>query len=582
MATRTWLGTIGSDWNAAANWSGNGVPGSGDTALILPSSFTPSLTGATLTAETIDLAAPAGGIPRAILTDVTLAAGSLVTTDAGTDSPALAIGGGGTLTVAAGATVQADGTGTSFGQVFSLGDDSGNATLVNNGLIEATNNSNLHLNAWNGGVVNNGTIAAFGGEVQFGFVTGVHSTIAESPPTKLDGSGVVEIGNAGTVWFNATLDSGTLRFDDGTGLLFLSRTDTTKPIPAFAGGSVSGFQAGDKIDLFGTPANGLSFSGNTLTVVENGTPVVAIPFSGSYSATDFALAPDGLGGSLVTELAPGAPPALGVPPSESVTPSGAVVVRPLSYTDSFAAGNPGAMFLSISDDVGTLTALDASGATLAGSGTQSIILNGSYTQVATALNTLHYIAPATPGSDTIRFDVWNQAGVETMGAIPVAIGSGSGSDAPSISAPASEQVGINQMLAVSGVSIHDSFAAGNPGAAFLHVSDASGALSLAGSTGNETNSATLTGSLATLNSALTGLAYTAGTNAGFDTMRIDFWDQAGTEVTRGIPVTISASELPGAPTLSAGTTMTTQAATMFAGSTTSAEITPAKLLLPHI
>jgi hypothetical protein len=549
MATRTWLGTTNSDWNTPANWSGNALPASGDTALIQPSAFAPSLTGATLTGETIDLSTPSGGLAEAILTNVTLAAGSLVETANGTGSATLAIGTGGTLTIAAGATIDADGSGTSVGQVFDLGEDSGNATIVNSGLIEATNSSELHINAWNGGVVNNGTIAAIGDEVRFGFATGVHNSVAESPPTRLTGSGVIDIGNDGTVWFNATLASGTLHFDDNTGLLFLSRTDLTQPIPAFAGGSVTGFQAGDKIDLFGTPADAMDYSGNTLTVTQSGSVMAAIPFAGSYSAATFALAPDGLGGTLVTDIAPGAPPALALPTAESVQPSGAAIVRPVSYTDSFAAGNPGSMFISISDSAGTLSALDASGAALVGSGTQSIILNGSYAQVTTALNTLHYIAPATAGSDTIRFDVWNQAGVETTGAIPITIGSGSGGGggggggggAPSISAPPSEIVTVDQLLAINGVSINDSFSAGNPGAAFLNVSDASGLVSLPGSTGNGTNSATITGPLDMLNDALAGLAYTAGPNVGSDTIRIDFWDQAGTEVTRDIPVTIGAA-----------------------------------------
>jgi hypothetical protein len=544
MATRTWLGTAGSDWNTASNWSDGTVPGSGDTALILPGSFAPTLSGATVSGETIDLAAPPGSVTTAILTNVTLAAGTVVQTPGGAESPVLAIGSGGTLTVAPGAAIHADGSGTRFGQVFELGDGSGNATIVNDGTIEATNNSSLHINAWNGAVVNNGTIAALGGTVQFGFAVGVHNAIAEPTPTRLDGSGVIEIGNAGTVWFNATLDSGTVQFDDNTGLLSLSRTDATQPIPAFSGGSVSGFQAGDRIDLNGSPANGLAFSGNTLTVTENSTPVVAIPFSGGYSAADFALAPDGFGGTLITDLAPGAPPTLGLPASENVQPSGAVLVRPLSYTDSYAAGNPGAMFLRISDSAGTLTALDASGTPLPGSTTQMITLNGSYAQVTTALNSLHYIAPTTAGADTIRFDVWNQAGVETMGAVPVTIGfGGSGDRPPSISAPSSEQVSVDQILAVSGVSIHDSFAAGNPGAAFLNVSDATGRLSLAGSTGDGTNSATLNGSLATLNDALATRTYAPGPSAGFDTIRIDFWDQSGSEFTRTIPVTISGPDL---------------------------------------
>ena len=90
-----------------------------------------------------------------------------MTTDSGTVGAELAIGSDGTLTIAAGATIDADGSGTSVGQVFNLGDDSGNATIVNSGLIEATNNSELHINAWNGSVVNVGVVAAISDEVRF-------------------------------------------------------------------------------------------------------------------------------------------------------------------------------------------------------------------------------------------------------------------------------------------------------------------------------------------------------------------------------------------------------------------------------
>ena len=112
---------------------------------------------------------------------------------------------------------------------------------------------------------------------------------------------------------------------------------------------------------------------------------------------------------------------LNEPPSETVASSGTVAVSG-SYSDSFAQGNPGQLWLGISDSSGTLSSADASGHAVAGSGSSSIGLSTDYVDLNAILSNLHYTAGSSGGSDTIHFDVWNQAGVETIGATAVTVG----------------------------------------------------------------------------------------------------------------------------------------------------------------
>ena len=115
-------------------------------------------------------------------------------------------------------------------------------------------------------------------------------------------------------------------------------------------------------------------------------------------------------------------PELTLPSLEQVTAASTFDIAGVSYNDSFAAGNPGQLFLGISDSNGMLSAADSAGV-VPGSGTSSIGLSVSYSDFEAILSSLSYTAAATPGSDSIRFDIWDQAGVETIGTIPVTVGS---------------------------------------------------------------------------------------------------------------------------------------------------------------
>jgi hypothetical protein len=212
-------------------------------------------------------------------------------------------------------------------------------------------------------------------------------------------------------------------------------------------------------------------------------------------------------------------PALSEPASESVAADGTIAVQG-TYTDSLAAGNPGGMYLAISDSSGTLYADSGQVGQqqqAPGSGTNALIFQGSYGQVDAILNTLTYVAGAGPGSDNIHFDLWNQAGVETTGNVPVTVTSaGSGGGSPTLVEPTNESVAQGGTVSVNG-SYSDSFAQNNPGQLFLGISDSSGTLSAQDASGQAvagsgTNSIALNTDYVDLNAILASLHYTAGAN----------------------------------------------------------------------
>ena len=111
-------------------------------------------------------------------------------------------------------------------------------------------------------------------------------------------------------------------------------------------------------------------------------------------------------------------PTLVEPANKNVAQGGTVAV---SYGGRFAQSNTGQLYLGISDSSGTLSAMNAAGQTVAGSGTNSISLSADYVDLNAILANLHYTAGGS-GTDTINFDIWNQAGMQTTDSISVMIG----------------------------------------------------------------------------------------------------------------------------------------------------------------
>ena len=164
---------------------------------------------------------------------------------------------------------------------------------------------------------------------------------------------------------------------------------------------------------------------------------------------------DGVKGDLITvEATPPAPlatirelpiaiagpasgPTLTGPMAETAAAGGTVAVSGY-YSDALAQSNPGQLFLGISGSSGTLTATDAFDSPVTGSGSANIALNTDHVDMNAILTGLYSTAAGTGGTDTIRFDVWNQAGMETTGSTTVTPGAAAMSAADFLAAiPAS-------------------------------------------------------------------------------------------------------------------------------------------------
>jgi hypothetical protein len=654
-ATETWTGAVSSDWNTPGNWSGNTVPGAGNTAVIPGATPNdPVLSNAVLNNETIVVDQIGQQQGNTIdLNGVTLGAGSALQVDnpTGNSQDVASIVIGGTLTVDAGAQVS-----TGSGLQQNLVANAAGAAVINAGTI-----SNTGIVFINGGTVVNDGLFENQSIEGAATISNQGTILIDSMSAGLGGTvagGTIEVGGGRNLEIAGTLDATAVQFIGPASLRF------DEPNDIVGNTAISGFGSGDEIWLGiggGLSDPALSFANGTLDVSQSGTHLASIPFNGNVTLGNFAeqvggpfvyapdngytgltspdiAAPDqasvtqgstlilsdvtiansstfpmtvtvtadsgelfmngasGSGTSRVTVSgstaevnadlsnlayvpAPGTTsdtievnglidfpsafsatnrwipisisgnsgPTLSEPSSESVAADGTITVQG-TYTDSVAAGNPGAMYLAISDSSGTLYADYGQAGQqqqAPGSGTNTITFQGSYGQVDTILNTLTYVAGAGPGSDNVHFDLWNQAGVETTGDVPVTVTSGgSGGGSPTLAEPANETVAQGGTVSVNG-SYSDSFAQNNPGQLFLGISDSNGTLSAqdaSGQTvaGSGTNSIALNTDYVDLNAILASLHYTAGANAGSDSIQFEVWNQAGVESTGITAVTVGA------------------------------------------
>jgi hypothetical protein len=189
--------------------------------------------------------------------------------------------------------------------------DTGASAVTNSGTLEATNNATLFVasNVTNTGhlIANNGT------DIFAGAVSGTGTATVQ-------GAGSIEFGSTTTsnITFAAGAD-GTVTFDAASML-------TGKL-------SVTGFTLGDTIDLADINFTGsgptLTYSKGVLTV-SDGTHTAKLNMIGNFTLTSFHAAPDGSGGTLITD-----PPLLGSAPPTS--PPGLDHVVAL-FNQSIAAG----------------------------------------------------------------------------------------------------------------------------------------------------------------------------------------------------------------------------------------------------
>jgi serralysin len=186
------------------------------------------------------------------------------------------------------------------------------------------------------------------------------------------------------------------------------------------------------------------------------------------------------------------------------------------------------------------------------------------------------IVPGSSGSGTGSTGTGSGSSGGTSGSGTGGNGSGDPTTptGPSITLPASESVTTGSTTAITGVSITDAFAASNPGSLALNVSGDSGEISMTGANGaalpgSGTDSISVSGTLAQINAWLATLTYTAVSGAGYDSISIDVWDQAGLEADQSVSVTIAAAATPPTDPPPAGPSIALPASeSVYAGSTT--------------
>ena len=523
--TETWTGAVSSDWNTAANWSGNAVPTAGDTVMIFgntPNDAT--LSNATLNGETVILQRSGNSAPVVNLNNVTLNS-VLESGNAGS------VNIGGTLTIGAQGTVMAD----------------ANASLQLGGTGEAVVNDGLIASAAGGDVtfydrqnqpagatlVNNGSIDAAG----FVALVNTADLPGSAPDWQVTNAGGVTIQNGGAFEVNGTVSGGTIGFN-GTGALSLEQID------AVNGVTVSGFGQGDQIDLYSGAQGTLEAFNDGTLYIGTGTGSEPIALTGSFALGNFqestASAP---GDADIVAYAPAGgtsgivSPGIVTPAQDSVAQGATLILNDVSLVaqNGGTISSTGTYSLAIDAGSGTLFMNGASG-----SGTNALSVAGTAAQVNADLSTLRYVPAASASTDTIGFHA-NFGMILSNRWLPITVTAGSASG-PALNEPASETVSENGTVAVTG-SYTDSFAQSNPGDLYIGISDSSGTLTATNAAGQAvagsgTHQIALSADYVDVNAILASLHYTAGPNAGSDTISFDVWNQAGVETTGATAMTI--------------------------------------------
>lgn len=104
------------------------------------------------------------------------------------------------------------------------------------------------------------------------------------------GTGTATIDTGATLAANGGLSVASVAFADGSETLALAD-------PAAVTSVLSGFGAGDVIDLQHIAATSLQFLGGVLTIKDGTATVADLTFRGAYTTADFALKADGSGGT---------------------------------------------------------------------------------------------------------------------------------------------------------------------------------------------------------------------------------------------------------------------------------------------
>ena len=289
---------------------------------------------------------------------------------------------------------------------------------------------------------------------------------------------------------------------------------------------------------FNSGANGSSSMTVTGTLANLETAIGGVSYDptkgvvgGDTLQLTLANSSDNLSGSATVSIALIVPPWVGTQLTSTVGPT-ATVLNVSSYTfptgifalsDIHASGNPldlAEIFAASTTGPGTVTLGSTAGVSVinGSNGSSSMTINGTLANLNAALNTLTYTpnAPFT-GESQVYVVLHNSVnGLERPNAVTFDVLDPNG---PSVTAPMSETLALNQSLAFTGtntVSVTDPGASGSSDSVRIALSH--GTVSLGTTNGltftngsNNSNLMTVTGTLADLNAALSTLTYTAQT-----------------------------------------------------------------------
>ena len=136
-----------------------------------------------------------------------------------------------------------------------------------------------------GNIVDNGTLSEAGGNL---ILAG-----------NLSGSGLLQIGHNGSVTINGSVGAGnSIAFADATGTLVIGNSTLTNA-PYSIASPIRSFQPGNSL-VFAASVTGLRYTaasanGGTLTLLNGGTALTSLAFSGNYAPGGFVLAPTASG-----------------------------------------------------------------------------------------------------------------------------------------------------------------------------------------------------------------------------------------------------------------------------------------------
>src|SRR6185312_8766975 len=209
--------------------------------------------------------------------------------------------------------------------------------------------------------------------------------------------------------------------------------------------------------------------------------------------------------------------------------------------------------VTVADTDGALSVSGAGGGAVTGNGSNSLLINGTLSQVNAALATLSD-TDTTAGTDTITFnavDVFGNTALQQTTAITV-------NGDPVVAPPGAATIGVGQAAAIAGASLSESGDTSDE-TFTVTVADTNGVLSVAAGaasvSGNGSNSLSISGTLSELNAALATLSDT-DTTAGTDTITFNAVDVFGnTALQETTAITVNGDPViapPGATTIGVG------------------------------